>query len=354
MLIPHSRPLIDQEDVSAVSDVLSSGNIAQGEKVREFECAMARCVGTKYAVACSSGTSALHLALISLSLRSRDEIIMPSYVCSSPYLAISHAGAKPKIVDIDRRDLNICPSSIRKGIDNRTKAIIAPHMFGCPAELDQLIDFGIPLIEDCAQSLGAEYNGRVVGSFGELSTFSFYATKMITTGEGGMVLTNNEELYFKIVDFRDYDKKPLVPARYNYKMTDFQAALGLSQLKKLPYFIERRRHIASVYAERFSGFPVETPVVTSHKKSVFYRYIIRSDRMKSIQERAKKKGVMCQPPVFEPIHRALAGVKCANTDRAFEKALSIPLYPSLTDGEIEYLVQTLEPILDWANARITN
>ena len=345
MLIPHSRPFIDQEDVSAVSDVLSSGNIAQGEKVREFECAIARFIGTKYAVACSSGTSALHLALLSLGLVSQDEIIMPSYVCSSPYLAISHAGAKPRIVDIDLLDLNICASNIKKELNIRTKAIIAPHMFGCPAELDRLVDFGIPLIEDCAQSLGAEYNKRRVGCFGDLSTFSFYATKMITTGEGGMVLTNNEEFYSKIVDYRDYDKKPLVPARYNYKMTDFQAALGLSQLRKLPYFIERRRHIASVYAERFSRFPIEIPIVPSHKKSVFYRYVIRSDRMKNIQERAKKKEVMCQPPVFEPIHKNVANVECPNSDMAFEKALSIPLYPSLTDEEIEYLIQTLSIIL---------
>jgi len=337
--------MIDQEDINAVAQVLASGMIAQGEKVKEFENALARFVGARYGVAVSSGTSALHLALLGLGVGAEDEVVMPSYVCSSPYLATLHVGAVPKVVDIDLSDLNICAATVKKQISTRTKAIIVPHIFGTPAELDELLELGIPMIEDCAQSLGAEYNGRRVGSFGELSIFSFYATKMITTGEGGMVLTDNKEFCTRIIDARDYDKKPLTPTKYNYKMTDFQAALGLSQLKKLQHFIERRRQIASLYTDRFSENDVEVPHVYPHKKSVFYRYVIMVDKIEYVQKSAKKNGVMCEKPVFKPLHKSLPSFKCSNSNKAYNHALSIPLYPSLTEHQIEYLVTTLRDII---------
>ena len=345
MIIPHSRPTIDQEDIRAVAEVLASGMIAQGEKVREFENAIAGFVGMKYGVAVSSGTSALHLALLGLGVGPGDEVIMPSYVCSSPYLATVHAGAVPKIVDISLEDLNVSAATAKKQLTSRTKAIIVPHMFGTPAELDELSELGVPLIEDCAQSLGAEYRGRRVGCFGELSVFSFYATKMITTGEGGMVLTNNKKFYDRMVDSRDYDRKPLTPVKYNYKMTDFQAALGLNQLNKLDDFIERRRRIASVYNERFSGSDVELPSAPSHKGPVFFRYVIMLQEMAVVQNRARKSGIMCEKPVYMPLHKYLPIFECSNSDRVFDHALSIPLYPSLSEKEIEYVATAMEQIL---------
>ena len=319
--------------------------IAQGKKVKEFENAIAGFVGMEYGVAVSSGTSALHLALLGLGVGNGDEVIMPSYVCSSPYLATVHAGAVPRVVDISLEDLNVSAATAKKQLTSKTKAIIVPHMFGAPAELDELSELGVPLIEDCAQSLGAEYRGRQVGGFGELSVFSFYATKMITTGEGGMVLTNNKEFYDRVVDSRDYDRKPLAPVKYNYKMTDFQAALGLSQLKKLRHFIGRRIQLASMYSERLSECDVELPREYSHKKSVFYRYVVMVDGRKSIQVLAKEKGIMCESPIFKPLHKSLKVSACPNSDRAHDRALSIPLYPNLTEEEIEYLVQALESIL---------
>ena len=346
MIIPHSKPMIDEKDVEAVAEVLASGMIAQGEKVSEFEDALAGFVGARYGVAVSSGTSALHLSLLSLGVGAGDEVIMPSYVCSSPYLATLHAGAVPRVVDIGLSDFNICAETVKKQLTSRTKAVIVPHMFGTPAELGELLELEVQLIEDCAQSLGAEYKKRRVGSFGELSIFSFYATKMITAGEGGMVLTNNKEFYSRLIDARDYDKKPLTSTMYNYKMTDFQAALGLSQLKKLQYFIERRRQIASRYTERFSKFNVELPRMYSHKKSVFYRYVIMVDKMERIQKSAKKKGVMCERPVFEPLHKSLPHFRCPNSDKAHDHALSIPLYPSLSEREIEHIFRTFDDVLN--------
>lgn len=344
MRVPHSRPMIDREDMKAVTGVLASGYISQGEKVKEFEKRLAKFVGAKYGIALSSGTSAIHVALTALNAGTGDEVIIPSYVCASPYMATLHAGATPKIVDIDASDFNICAATVKKGITSKTKAIIVPHMFGAPAELDELLDLGIPIIEDCAQSLGAEYRKRKVGSFGRLSICSFYATKMITTGEGGMVLTNDYEIYNKIIEVREYDKKPLNTIRYNYKMSDIQAALGLSQLKKLTYFIERRRDIAAIYNERFSECDVTLPCTHSHKRSVFYRYVVMLNRLKHIQKSAKKSGIMCEKPVWKPLHKSLPSTKCPNSDYVYNHALSIPLYPNLTEEEVEYVVKELEVI----------
>jgi perosamine synthetase len=344
MMIPHSRPTIDKDDIEAVLHTLASGNIAQGAKVREFEQSLARFVGTKYAVACSSGTVALHLALIGLGLKGGDKVVLPSYVCASPFFATLCAGAKPEIADIDRADLNMCSETVKKRLSSRTKAMIVPHMFGNPAELEEMLDLRIPLIEDCAHSLGAEYRNRRVGSFGAMSVFSFYATKMITTGEGGMVLTDNSEYYSRIIDVRDYDKKALFPPKYNYKMTDFQGALGLSQLKRLQYFIEQRRKIASFYNDRLSECNIAIPTERPHKKSVFFRYVVMVDDADRMVKSAKENGVMCEKPVWKPIHQNLTGVECPNTDYVHKHSLSIPLYPSLNEEEIEFIARTLEMI----------
>ena len=343
--IPHSRPTIDENDIIAVTKVLASGMIAQGEKVRKFEDAVSRFVGTKYAVAVSSGTSALHLALLGLGVGPMDEVLMPSYVCSSPYFAATQTGGVPKIVDIDLKDLNIDAEAAKCLVCSRTKALVVPHMFGNPAQVEELLALGVPLIEDCAQSLGAKYHKREVGSFGEASVFSFYATKMITTGEGGMILTDQREIFERVQDLRDYDKKLLKPVKYNYKMTDFQAALGLSQLEKLQKFIERREKIASTYSESFSDCKCEIPDMTPEKSSAFYRYVIMLDRLTTVQKRSKQNGVMCERPVNMPLHKYLPSFKCPHSERAFERALSIPIYPSLTEDEIEFVAVSLRQAL---------
>jgi perosamine synthetase len=345
MIIPHSRPSIDQQDVNAVIEVLASGRIAQGEKVSEFERALANYVGKKYGVAVSSGTTALHLALLCLGVEPGDEVIMPSYVCSSPYFATLHARAVPKIVDIDLSNFNICIDAVGPQILQKTKAIIVPHMFGNPAELDPLLKLGVPVIEDCAQSLGAEYKSRRVGSLGELSVFSFYATKMITTGEGGMILTDDEQNYARLLELRDYDKKALTPTKYNYKMTDLQASLGISQLNKLLGFIERRRKIASIYSAALSEHPVGLPMATPDSRSVFYRYVVMVDNMERIREESHRNGIICERPVFKPLHSDLPTVECPNSDKAHNHALSIPLYPGLSGEEIDYVVARLQETL---------
>ena len=344
-MIPHSKPLIDQEDIKAVSEVLSTGNIAQGSKVEEFEESIALYVGAKYGVACSSGTSALHLALLGLGVGAGDEVILPSYVCSSPYFATLYTGAKPKIADISSDDFNLSAESAKKQLTSKTKAIIVPHMFGTPAEIDELLKLRVPLIEDCAQSLGSEYRGKHVGSFGALSVFSFYATKMITSGEGGMVLTDSPKFRDRLTEFRDYDKKLLSPAKYNYKMTDFQAALGLSQLKKLSYFIEKRAQIATAYDKAFSKCQVELLKIPSYKKSVHFRYVMKTCNVEQVRQEARERGITCEKPVFQPLHESLSLEGFDNCDKANRQALSVPIYPNLTRSEIENIIKTLSELL---------
>jgi dTDP-4-amino-4,6-dideoxygalactose transaminase len=342
MIIPHSRPLIDAEDIRAVSDVLASGHISEGEKVREFEAQIASFVGTRYGVALSSGTAAIHTALVGLHVVTGDEVIVPSFVCAGPYMAVLHAGAIPKIVDVDTSDYNLSAATVKSEITTKTKAIIVPHMFGNPAELDELLDLGIPLIEDCAQALGSKYKNRRAGSFGKLSVCSFYATKMITTGEGGLILTDDSEIYHTVLEMREYDKKPLGTTRYNYKMSDIQAALGVSQFRKLGSFIDRRKKIAMIYNERFSRIDVSLPCIASYKDSVFYRYVVKVNRLAHGQRVMKKKGVMCERPIWQPLHKSLCGIKCPSSDYLYHHSLSIPLYPSLSEEEVDRVARTVE------------
>ncbi|MDH7513867.1 MAG: DegT/DnrJ/EryC1/StrS family aminotransferase [Clostridiales bacterium] len=345
MTIPHSRPFIDKDDIMAVSAVLASGQIAQGKKLKEFEDAVAAFIGTKYAVAVSSGTAALYLALRALQIGYDHEIIVPSYVCSSPFWAIKLIGAQPKIVDIDLSDFNISASEVKKNITPKTKAVIVPHMFGCPAEIDELIDIGIPIIEDCAQALGAEFKNRKVGSFGTISVFSFYATKMITTGEGGMILTNNQRLVERIKEIRDYDKRSLEILRFNFKMTDLQAALGISQMKKLKNFIEKRRRTASLYSKNFKSSMLRLPVEAANRKSTYYRYVVLTKERKSLQEFARIRDISCERPVWKPLHRYFKTTGYPNSDFAYKYALSIPIYPRLTQMEKKYLIREIALIL---------
>lgn len=346
MLIPHSKPHISEDDIKAVSRVLKSGHIAQGEKVKEFEATVAQYVGVKYAVAVASGTSAIHLALIAFGLKPNDEVIIPSYVCASLYMAILHAGAKPRIVDIDPETFNISVKSVKEKLTSNTKVIIVPHMFGNPADIEEIVAIGIPVIEDCAQSLGAEYKNKRVGSFGKVAICSFYATKLITTGEGGMALTSDSKIHEKILDRREYDKESVDEIRYNYKMTDFQAALGISQLKKLDLFINRRQEIAAIYHNEFSGYDITLPRIDKDKKPIFYRYVIQHKKINEIQKAAKYNGIICERPVRKPLHQNFPSIKCPNTDYVFKRALSIPLYPSLTEGEVEFLVKNMKIIFD--------
>ncbi|MHB8829700.1 MAG: DegT/DnrJ/EryC1/StrS family aminotransferase [Syntrophales bacterium] len=343
--IPHSRPLIGEDEIDAVSAVLRSGQLAQGVQVAAFEKAVASLIGVRGGVAASSGTTALHLSLLALGIGEKDEVVIPGFVCTALLNAVRLVGATPVLADIDRQTYNIDCHDIKRRLTKKTKAIIVPHMFGLSADIREIVALGVPVIEDCAQSLGSSYEGAEAGSFGVLAIFSFYATKVICTGEGGMVTTNDQRLLCKISDLRDYDEKDGRDLRYNYKLTEMQAALGLAQLRRLPGMIARRRKIAARYDEALRKFPITLPFSPDNREHIYYRYVIRTERLSSLLEAGSRKGIGYRRPVFQPLHHCLRKRDLSETDAAFNETLSIPIYPSLGDEEVERVIDNIEQVM---------
>ncbi len=345
-MIPHSRPTIDKKDAELLSDVLLSGNIAQGEKVAEFERQMARFLGLKGCVATSSGTAALHLSLIALGVGEGDQVLLPTYVCAALLNAVNYVRATPVLVDINPQSFNLDVHDLNAKLTPKSKAVILPHMFGLPADIDEIMALGIPVIEDCAQAVGATFQGRPVGSFGMLAVFSFYATKIMTTGEGGMVASHSEDLLEKVKDLREYDEKNDYRVRFNYKMSDLQAALGLSQLARLADFITHRRKIASLHSAGLKRLPVDLPQESEDRRHIFFRYVIRTKKpLAAILRSFQQRGVCCRRPVYKPLHRLLGLSGFHWAEEVAESALSLPIYPSLKDEETEKIVEAAQEIL---------
>ena len=349
----RSRHFVSEDDSDILSRETLFGKHRNQERVKEFEEKLAKFIGVKYAKAVNSGTNALHLALLSLGIRDNDEVILPSYICASVLSAVKYTRAKPVFVDIDpefrKKGYNISGRTIKDFINNETKAIIVPHMFGFPCEIDDIISLGVPVIEDCAHSLGAEYKSRKVGSIGDVSIFSFYSTKIISTEQGGMVLTSQEKIKDRLEDLTQYDKRDKYRLSFNYSFTDIQAALGISQLEELNYFLQRRKEIGKIYDKAFSKTRLHLPPKVSG--SIQYRYIIKTGNSKEknfLKEELKKRGIEAASPIFKPLHRYLGLEKnnFRNTEIVQETALTLPSYPALRDEEIEYIKSTLLKILD--------
>jgi dTDP-4-amino-4,6-dideoxygalactose transaminase len=344
-MITHSKIAIEEEDVVSVADVLRSGQLAQGRLVSSFEKALASFIGVNHAGAVSSGTAALHLSLISLGVSHGSEVILPSYVCTALLNAIHYVRATPVLVDIDSDTYNISAEETKKIINDKTGAIIVPHMFGLSADMDEILSLGVPVIEDCAQAVGATCSGKKVGGLGRTAIFSCYATKMLCAGEGGLVLSNDPAVIAQIKDLRDYDEKETYTVRYNYKLTDIQAALGLSQLEKLPSFIHKRKEIAKIYDNGLRGVVRKIPFVPQGREHVYYRYIVLVENMTKFIEEMKKKGIECRRPVFRPLHRYLNLPGYPVTEDVLSKAVSIPIYPSLSTNEARRIVDAINEII---------
>lgn len=339
-LIPHSQPMLGQAEIKKTAEVIASGQIARGRMVAKFETAFADRMGVNHALAVSSGTAALHMTLAAMGIAAGNEVILPSFVCSALLNAVSYVGAAPVLAEIDPVTYNMDPGDVKKRITARTRAIIVPHMFGRAADLNALLALGVPLIEDCAQATGGRYAGRSVGSIGHAAIYSFYATKVMTTGEGGMIVTGSHDLFERIYDLRDYDNKDDYHLRFNYKMTDLQAALGLCQLRRLPDFIRRRRQIAAQYNRSLAELPMRLPRESSDH--IFYRYVIDAGQdVTRLIETLHHKGVACTRPVFKPLHRYLNLKGYPKTDNAWRNSLSVPLYPSLSDRRADIVCSTL-------------
>lgn len=345
-LIPHSRPQISPADIRAVTRVLQSGQIGQGEEVLAFEGEVGRALGMPPGVAVSSGTAALHMALVGLGIGPGDQVILPSYVCVAPLHAIEYVGATPCLADIDPATFNLDPADVRRRLTRRTRAIIVPHMFGLPADLRSLLSIGPPVIEDCAQALGAAFADRPVGSFGQVSVLSFYATKLLTTGEGGMLLSRDRRLLARIRDLRDYDERTSHRTRYNYKLTDMQAALGRSQFRRLPAMLRRRRAIARAYCRHWGDLPLRLPESDAQRTHAYHRFVVSIGDSPAAAARALLvAGVTARRPVFRPIHTTLGLDGFPGSAEAYRRALSLPIYPALSLREERTILRAVRRVL---------
>lgn len=290
-MIPVNKPQIPANTQSYFTECVKSGWFsAEGPYVKQFEAAMAKYVGVKYAVAVNSGTTALHLALVALGIGKGDEVILPASTIASCYFAIWYTGATAVPVDVDSETFTISPSEIKKHISPKTKAIMAVHLFGHPCDMDAIQKIAhkhsLYVIEDAAEAHGATYKKQKAGSFGDLSCFSFYANKIVTCGEGGMVLTNNQELYQRAVSLANLNHTPekrFVHAGvgYRYAMTNMQAGLGLASFEEIKQSLSYKRQMAKLYKKVLSKVPgIILPTEKEWAKNVYWMYAVRINERK--------------------------------------------------------------------------
>ncbi len=374
--IPYGRHSLDEEDLKSVLEVLQSDWITQGPKIQEFENAVASYCGAKYAVAVSNGTAALHIACLAAGFGKGDEAITTPITFIATANAVLYVGAQPVFADVDYETANIDPVAIQKEISKRTKAILPVHFAGLPADLEEIAKLAkrrrLLVIEDASHALGAKYQGNKIGScqYSDMTVFSFHPLKHITTGEGGCVTTNNADLYQKLKAFRThgvhkdestkkkggwyYEMREL---GFNYRITDFQSALGLSQLKKLDHFLKERSRIASKYNEAFSDLGKIAKLPGNHFKDrthAWHLYLLRlrppqaGAKRRKLYDRLLSQGINVQvhyiPVHTQPYYKKIFSREqphCPNAERYYEEVLSLPIFPTLADREIDRVVKAV-------------
>jgi perosamine synthetase len=356
--IPIAQPEIGCEELENVTAALKSGWVSsKGPFIDEFEKGFASYIGSKYGLTASNGTTALHLALVALGIGKGDEVLVPSLDFISVANVVTYVGAKPIFVDSHSDYWCMDPSRIRIG--KHTKAIIAVHLYGHPCDMDKIIsvakEHNIHVVEDCAEAHGAKYRGQKVGNFGVISCFSFYGNKIITTGEGGMCLTNDEELDKKMRILRDHGMNP--QKRYwhdvigfNYRMTNLQAALGVAQLKKIDTFIDRKRQIATEYNDLLKDVQnIILPPEMPWAKNVYWLYsiLINSSIRNKVIEQLETKGIESRPFFYPshlmPPHKTNSSFPIA--EELSIKGINLPSGTMLSKTQIETVVRSLKVIL---------
>jgi perosamine synthetase len=355
-MIPIAKPLIGAEEKQAVLEVLDSGMLAQGTRVRAFEEAFAEYCGVEHAIATTSGTTALHVALLAHGIGSGDEVITTPFTFISSANAILFVGARPVFVDIDPATFNIDPGLLDDAVTPRTKAIMPVHLFGLPADMEPIVEVaerhGLAVIEDACQAHGAEYEGRRAGGFGT-GCFSFYPTKNITTGEGGMVTTGDERIAESCRVIRQHGMRRRYyhdELGFNFRMTDIHAAIGLAQLQKLERFNEARIANARFLSEHLRG--VVTPVVPEGRRHVFHQYTIRvpGGRRDAVLEGLKERGIGTGVYYPMPVHKQRVylergyRVTLPEAERAAAEVLSLPVHPGLSGDDLEAIVAAVNDL----------
>lgn len=377
MYIPYGRQSINEEDIQAVVDTLKSDFLTTGPKVHEFEEKVAKHVGAKYAVAVSNGTAALHIACMAAGIGPGDEVITTPITFVASSNCVLYCGGTPIFADIDPDTYNIDPDDIERKITNRTKAIVAVHFTGQPCDMDRIHaiakEHGLLVIEDAAHALGADYKGRRIGSISDMTTFSFHPVKHITTAEGGMVMTNNKELYDKLMLYRTHGITRAeelmtkcdgpwyyqqIDLGYNYRITDVQCALGISQMNRLDEFVERRREIAKRYDEAFeNNSDIITPFQKEgcHNSYHLYAVQIKNHNRREVFDALREAGIgvnvhyipVNTQPYYKEYYKKhnMDMPECKNALEYYERAISLPMYPELTLEQQEYVIKTLLNIL---------
>ncbi len=375
--LPYARQWIDDDDIQAVVDVLKSDWITTGPRVREFEEKFAEYVGTDHAIAVSSGTAALHAAVYAAGIEADDEVITTPYTFVATANCVLYQGGTPVFADIREDTLNIDPTEIKKKINDKTRAIIPVDFAGQPCDYDQIIEIAkerdLVVIEDAAHALGGEYRKKKIGSIADMTVFSFHPVKHITTGEGGMITTDSEKYAERLRRFRNHgittEAKQreeqgswfyeMVDLGYNYRMTDFQCALGIRQLEKIDMFIERRGSIADRYNTELSDVAeIEIPVVGSDIKHAWHLYIILLNLVESVANKEKifrrlreaNIGVNVHyiPIHLHPFYKKKYGFLLGDypiSESAYNRALTLPLYPMMTSKDQDDVVGDLKNIL---------
>lgn len=361
-MIRLTKPVITDEEVGEVNKVLKSGFLVQGKNVAKFEKMIADYLNVKYTVAVSSGTAALHLSLIALGIGKGDEVIVPDFTFPATGNVVALVDARPILVDIDLKTYNIDPTKIEEKITSRTKAIIPVHEFGQSADMEPILElskrYNLYIIEDAACALGAEYKSRKCGTMGDIGCFSFHPRKAITTGEGGMVVTNNKQIAEKVKALRNHGMvnrngiNSFEYAGFNYKMTDFQGAMGWMQMERIDKIIERRRKLAKLYDSLLENTnSLQTPFVANGNKHIYQSYVVLLDKQMNrnvLIERLKKKGIETTIGTYvlhcQPFYQKSYGYKegeLKNSYRAFKQTLCLPLYAQMEQKDIREVAENL-------------
>lgn len=359
--IPVAEPEIGEEELKNVIEAVQSGWVSsKGPFIESFEKSFASYIGVKHGVATSNGTTALHLALVALGIRKGDKVLVPSLTFMSTVNAVTYTGADPTFVDSHPEYWCIDPSRIEEGIDSKTKAIIPVHLYGHPCDMDEIMhiaeDHGLYVIEDCAEAHGAEYKGRKAGSFGAVSCYSFYGNKIITTGEGGMCLTNNEELAEKMKILRGYGMNREKgywqdEVGFSYKMTNLQAALGVAQMGKINRLVTQKRRIATTYRRllgRFASVTLAPEMPWAKNVYWLYSILVRKGVRDKVIEDLGSQGIETKP-FFYPVH-VLPPYNKGLTIRVAEdlsaRGLSLPSGTRISENQIQEIVESLGKSLE--------
>ena len=356
--VPIAKPIIGEEEIENVVEVLKSGMIAQGPKVMEFEEKFANWIGAKYGIATNSGTSALHVALLACGIGEGDEVITTPFTFIASGNAIVYTGATPVFADIDLDTYTIDPDKIEDLITDKTKAILPVQLYGQAADMDKIREIAekhdLKIIEDAAQAHGAEYNGEKVGTLGDIACFSFYPTKNMTTSEGGMITTNDEELAKKAQMFRAHGASERYhhdEIGYNFRMTDIAAAIGLAQLKVIDEFNDKRISNANYLNEQLKDVEgIVTPKSPDNYKHVYHQYTIlvekgnRDDWVEFLTNKGIGTGIHYPIPLYnQPIYKKL-GIEgdCPLAEKAADNVISLPVHPSLTKEDLDLVVDAVK------------